>query len=34
MSIKVKDADLNDVYFETSGTGTLGDPFRMETNKS
>ena len=28
-TIKVKDADLNDVYFETVGTGTLGDPYRM-----
>jgi len=32
MSIKVKDADLNDVYFETSGIGTVGDPFRMKTD--
>ena len=32
MSIKVKDADLNDVYFVTSGTGTSGDPFRMDTD--
>lgn len=31
MSIKVKDADLNDVYFETSGLGTVGSPFKMRS---
>jgi hypothetical protein len=28
-TIKVKDADLADVYFETLGAGTEGDPYRM-----
>jgi hypothetical protein len=28
-TIKVKNADLTDVYFETSGAGTIGDPYRM-----
>jgi hypothetical protein len=31
-TIKVKDADLADVYFETVGAGTIGDPYRMRTD--
>jgi hypothetical protein len=30
-TIKVKNADLADVYFETVGAGTEGDPYRMRT---
>jgi hypothetical protein len=30
-TIKVKNADLTDVYFETVGAGTIGDPYRMRT---
>jgi len=31
-TIKVKNADLTDVYFETAGAGTIGDPYRMVQN--
>jgi hypothetical protein len=30
MSIILKDGNLVDKYFETSGAGTVGDPFRMK----